>query len=111
MATRQPDRIAMLEAEVTRLEGELRALDRHWARKHHLAVFALLAVPAYFLFGGVVATVIVLCTPALVATQAYLLAVRRVECRQLIDETRRELSYARQLRSGDAPDDGSAALA
>lgn len=96
MASRQPDRTAMLEAEVTRLEGELRMLDRAWSRKHLLAAFGLFAIPAYFLFGGLVAGVVLFCTPALIATQAYLVGVRRYECRQLIDETRRELAYARQ---------------
>lgn len=89
------DRIPLLESEVTRLEHELSILQRQWDRKHLLAFFGLLAIPAYFLFGGLVAGVVVLCTPALVATQAYLLAVRRVECRQLISETKRELELAR----------------
>ena len=104
MATRQPDRIAMLEAEVTRLTGELRMLDRQWSRKHLLAAFGVLTIPAYFLFGGLVATVVLICTPALIATQAYLVGVRRYECRQLIDETRRELAYAQRRASAGTGD-------
>jgi hypothetical protein len=102
VATRQPDRIAMLEAEVTRLHGELRILDRQWSRKHLLAAFGILAIPAYFLFGGVVAAVVLVCTPALIATQAYLVGVRRLECRQLIEETKRELAYAQQRAASAA---------
>lgn len=96
MVTRQPDRIAMLEAELIRLDGELAILNRQWSRKHLLAVFGLLAIPAYFLFGGLVAGVVLFCTPALIATQAYLVGVRRMECRQLIAETHRELARARR---------------
>ncbi len=86
----------MLEAEVTRLNGELALLERQWSRKHLLAVFGLFAIPAYFLFGGLVAAVVLFCTPALIATQAYLVGIRRMECRQLIAETHRELAAAKR---------------
>lgn len=89
------DRIPLLEAEVRRLDDELALLERQWNRKHWLALFALLGIPAYFVFGGLVAFVVVICTPALVGTQAYLLWVRRGECRQLLAETRRDLDTLR----------------
>ncbi|AKF09710.1 hypothetical protein [Sandaracinus amylolyticus] len=88
-------RIPMLQSEVTRLEHELSILERQWHRKHRLAFFALLAIPAYFLFGPLVAGVVLVCTPALIGVQAYLLGVRRMECRQLIAETKRELDAAK----------------
>lgn len=93
-------RIPKLEAEVTRLRGELDTIKRQWSRKHLLAIFGVLAIPAYFLFGPFVAGVVVVCTPALVATQAYLLYVRGIECTQLIEETRREIAL---LRGGAPP--------
>jgi hypothetical protein len=100
MATHQADRIPLLEAEVVRLRSEIVLLERQWSRKHLLAFFGLLAIPAYLIFGGLVAAVVLLCTPALVGTQAYLLGVRRLECRQLIHETEQELAHARSLAPG-----------
>ena len=91
----QSARAPLLEAEVTRLEHELSILEHQWRRKYRLAAFALVAIPTYFLFGGLVAAVVLACTPALIAMQSYLLAVRRAECRQLMKETRRELDFAR----------------
>ena len=88
-------KIAMMEAEIARLRSELATLERQWSRKHLLALFGLAAIPCYFVFGPLIAGVVLVCTPALVATQAYLLYVRRAECVQLIDETRRELAIAR----------------
>lgn len=88
-------RAAVLVEEVARLERELAVLERQWARKHYLSAFALLALPALY-FGGLYAVIVLLCTPALVGTQAYLIGVRRSECRELIREAQRELA---QLRS------------
>jgi hypothetical protein len=82
----------LLEAEVVRLQRELVLLEQQWKKKHWLALFVVAAIPAFFVFGRLVAGIVVLCTPALVATQAYLLAVRRTECRQLIEEAKRELA-------------------
>ena len=94
MSTPDP-RIEKLEAEIVRLQHELEVLQRQWNKKHLLALFGLAAIPAYFLFGPLVAGVVLVCTPALIATQAYLLYVRRAECRQLIVEARREIDYMR----------------
>jgi hypothetical protein len=85
------NRIAMLETEIARLKGELAKLERAWERRYHLAAFGLSAIPTYFLFGSFVAAVVLVCTPALIATQTYLVGVRRIECRQLIEEMTREL--------------------
>lgn len=93
-------RIPLMEAEIERLRAELATLERQWSRKHLLALFGLAAIPCYFLFGPFVAGVVLLCTPALVATQAYLLYVRRAECVQLIAETRSEIAIS---RGGPAP--------
>lgn len=87
----------MMEAEIARLRSELATLERQWARKHLLALFGLAAIPCYFLLGPLIAGVVLVCTPALVATQAYLLYVRRTECAQLIEETSREIAIAQGL--------------
>lgn len=85
----------MLEAEITRLNGELRKLEHAWDHRFRLAAFGLGAIPAYLFFGGLVAIVVLACTPMLIVTQTYLVGVRRVECRQLIDELMSELASAR----------------
>jgi hypothetical protein len=92
-------RAQLLETEVARLEQELALLDRQWTKRPWLLLFALAAIPAYFVFGGEVAAVVLLATPALVAVQSYLLHFRREECRELIAETRRQLAGSREKRS------------
>lgn len=91
-----PARIPILEAELVRLRGELAILERQWARKHLLAGFGLLALPALY-FGALYAVIVLLCTPALVATQAYLIGVLRSECRELIEEAKREIARLRAV--------------
>jgi hypothetical protein len=98
--TPEDPRIPKMEAEIERLRAELATLERQWQRKHLLGLFGLAAIPCYFAFGAFVASVVLVCTPALVATQAYLLYVRRMECVQLIAETRNEIALARR---GPAP--------
>ncbi len=67
-------------------------LDRQWAMKYWLSAFALAAVPVYFFAGGFWAAVTVAMTPALVATQAYLLMIRRSEVAELLREARQTLA-------------------
>ena len=85
------DRRAKLEAEIARLETELLVLHRQWTKKHWLMLFGLLAIPAHLFLGPFFAGIVIVCTPLLVLTQAYLLYVRRAECAQLIDEARYEI--------------------
>lgn len=84
-------RATLLEAEVKRLENELKIIQTQWNKRHFLFGFVVLSIPAYFLFGKVYAVIGVLCTPALYATQSYLLYIRRNECRELISEARRDI--------------------
>lgn len=86
-----PNRASLLEAEVKRLENELKTLRSQWNKRHYLFAFVVLSIPAYFLLGKVYAAICVLCTPALYATQSYLLYVRQNECRELIAEAKRDL--------------------
>jgi len=87
-------RETLLTEELERLKKELAVLDRQWARKHYLGAFGLLAIPAYF-YGVAYTIIVLLCTPALIAVQAYLIGVRRNECRELIAEARGELARLR----------------
>lgn len=95
-------RAAMLEAELVRLQKELGVLQRQWDRKYRLAAFGLLALPAAY-WGLAYSVIFVLCTPALIATQAYLIGVRRNECRELIAEAKRELATLRKKLGSPAP--------
>ena len=86
-----PSRASLLEAEVKRLENELKTLRSQWNKRHYLFAFIVLSIPAYFILGRVYAVIAVLCTPALFATQSYLLYIRQNECRELIAEAKRDL--------------------
>lgn len=97
----------LLRAEIERLGRERVVLERQWAKKYWLSVFALAAVPVYFLAGGFWAVVTVAMTPALVATQAYLLMIRRSEVAELLGEAKHALAAlrgpARSEGDGRAP--------
>ena len=93
----------MLESEVTRLQKELAVLQRQWDQKYRLGAFGLLALPAAY-WGLAYSLIIVLCTPALIATQAYLIGVRRNECRELIGEAKREIAMLRKKLAAKAPE-------
>jgi hypothetical protein len=94
----------LLEAEVERLRAELGVLEQQWKKRYWLALFGLFAIPGMYFFGLPALALGILGTPALVATQSYLLAVRRAECEQLIEESRRAL-----LRLARAADPAGAA--
>ena len=96
-------RLSMLESEVTRLQKELAVLQRQWDQKYRLGAFGLLALPAAY-WGLAYSLIIVLCTPALIATQAYLIGVRRNECRELIGEAKREIAMLRKKLAAKAPE-------
>lgn len=93
-AANADERGALLAAEVERLQKELGILQRQWDRKHLLGLFGLFAIPAYFV-GPAYAVIVLLCTPALIGTQAYLLGVRMSECKELLAEARTELARLR----------------
>lgn len=95
MASADPKRTALLEAELQRLEREHAVLDRQWNRKHWLGGFALLAIPAAY-WGFAYVFMVLLLTPSLIAVQSYLLAVRRNECRELMAEAKHELASLRR---------------
>jgi hypothetical protein len=80
-----------MEREVERLEGEALVLERDWRRVPALMVFALTALPAYWIWGSVAAFYAILCAPCLVITALYLVGVRRAENRQALAELRKQL--------------------
>jgi len=96
--TSNTERADMMVEEIERLKKQLAVLDRQWSQKHYLALFGLLAIPAFFV-GVMYGVIVLLCTPALVVTQAYLVGIRRAECRELIAEARRELAYLRPTKA------------
>lgn len=96
------EREAKLAAELERLQKELAVLERQWSRKHLLGLFGLFAIPAYFV-GPAYALIVIVCTPALIGTQAYLLGVRMAECKELIAETRMELARLRPAAAKTEP--------
>lgn len=83
----------LLEAEIGRLQSEITVLDRQWNRKHWLGLVALAAIPLMIAGAQPMWIVIaVLAAPCLVATQAYLLYVRRRECHELIAQAKRDVT-------------------
>ena len=96
------ERQEILRQEIERLTKELGVLEQQWGKRHYLLLFGLLTIPAYFVFGAPALALGLLATPGLFATQSYLLAVRRTECKQLIDEAKRGI--ARLSRDGVSRD-------
>lgn len=92
MSPRSDEKYRILEAEVVRLERELGVLEAQWGKRQYLLLFGLLAIPGYFWLGPSALALGLIGTPALFATQSYLLAVRKSECVQLIDEAKRSLA-------------------
>ena len=104
MAKDSAERAKLLKAEVVRLEQEIVVLNRQWNQKHWLGAVALIAIPLMILHVEPMWVAIsVIAAPCFVATQAYLLYVRRRECVELIAEARRDLSRvesgARSMRA------------
>ena len=90
------EQLRLLDAEVIRLTREIAVLDRQWERKYRLALIIVLAIPLYFLAGRFWAGIVIVMTPALVATQAYLLTVRRAEARELYAEAKHAAAAIRR---------------
>ena len=79
-----------MDEELARLVEEGAALEREWRRIPYLFAVGALAVPVYFVWGPLVALAVLLATPCLVGTAAYLVGVRRRENRELHAELERE---------------------
>lgn len=80
-----------MRAEIARLIEEDQSLDRDWRRIPYLLAFAVLAAPAYWIWGPLAAIGALLCTPCLLGTAAYLIGVRKREARDLRAELEGEL--------------------
>lgn len=86
MSAQSDEKHRLLSAELVRLEGELGVLEAQWNRRHYLLLFGFLTIPGYLWLGPSALALGLIATPALFATQSYLLAVRKAECVQLIAE-------------------------
>ena len=84
-------RAELIEAEIERLKGEAKTLERDWRRIPFLAAFFLLALPVNWIWGPTASFYAVLCVPCLVATAAYLIGVRKRENRDLLVELEDQL--------------------
>jgi len=92
VAAKEDQRTPLLKAEIIRLESEIEVLNRQWSKKHWLGLVALVAVP--LMIAGVQplwVAIAVIAAPCLVATQAYLLYIRRRECIELIAQAKIDL--------------------
>ncbi|MBC7171759.1 MAG: hypothetical protein H5U40_05000, partial [Polyangiaceae bacterium] len=65
------EKLERIHAEIERLHGSIRSLDRDAKNSKHVLWLCLLAIPAYLLVGGLAATLVVLFTVALLATALY----------------------------------------
>ena len=87
----QAERLKKYEAEVARLEAQLVDLEGRQSRIGRLGIFALLAIPAWVLWGFAWAVVTVILTVALVITAAYLLRTRHEDNERDIADIKRDM--------------------
>lgn len=92
VSPRSDEKHKLLSAEVVRLERELGVLEAQWNKRHYLLLFGFLTIPGYLWLGPSALALGLIGTPALFATQSYLLAVRKSECAQLIAEAKRSIA-------------------
>lgn len=95
-AAEKAERVKKYEAEISRLEAQLVDLDGRLARIPRLGFFAVLAIPAWVLWGFAWAVVSVILTIALIVTGAYLLRTRREDNERDINDIKRDLELLRQ---------------
>ena len=81
-----------LVAEVKRLRGLRSDLDREWRQLRWAAIPSLLAVPAFFLWGPIGSSLVILAVASIVVTAAYLIGVRRKEYEGDIRIVQREIA-------------------
>ena len=98
------EREVLLEHEVRRLGAQLVVLEAQWKKKHWLGLLALAAIPLFvFVPSPMWGIGMLMATPCLVVTQAYLIGMRRAECRELIQQCRRDMQTLRARRSAAPP--------
>jgi len=91
-ASEHAERVKKYEAEIARLEAQLVDLDGRLARIPRLGFFAVLAIPAWVLWGFAWAVVSVILTVALMVTGAYLLRTRREDNERDISDIKRDMA-------------------
>jgi hypothetical protein len=87
-----PRRRDLAVAHIERLKHQRARLQRDWSRIPRLGYSAALAVPAYFVGGLGPALATLLFVPCLLGTAAYLIGVRLVENKQLVEELERAVA-------------------
>lgn len=104
-------RLAKYEAELRRLDELYAELDVLWSKMPRYGWLAVLAPVIWYFKGWGWAVVELLVTAALVATQAYLIGVRRSENRWTYRSVENDLTNLRAeiaaRRGGGGPDSGS----
>ncbi|MCB9599645.1 MAG: hypothetical protein H6722_06985 [Sandaracinus sp.] len=81
-----------LVAEVARLRKLRKDLDREWRGLRWSAIPTLLAIPAFFLWGVIGSSLVILGVGSIVVTAAYLILVRRKEYEGDIRIVQREIA-------------------
>jgi Flp pilus assembly protein TadB len=95
-AAEQRERVKKYEAEIERLKAQLVDLDARQQRIPRLGAFAVLALPAWYLWGFAWAVVTLVLTVALVLTAAYLLRTRHEDNERDIADIERDLKLLRE---------------
>lgn len=81
-----------LVAEVKRLRGLRADLDREWRQLRWSVIPTFLAIPAFFVWGPIGSSLVILAVASIVVTAAYLILVRRKEYEGDIRIVQREIA-------------------
>lgn len=100
-----------LVAEVKRLRGLRADLDREWRQLRWSVIPTLLAIPAFFVWGPIGSSLVILAVASIVVTAAYLILVRRKEYEGDIRIVQREIAILDRDASGSGSALGSATSA
>ncbi len=100
-----------LVAEVKRLRGLRADLDREWRQLRWSVIPTVLAIPAFFVWGPIGSSLVILAVASIVVTAAYLILVRRKEYEGDIRIVQREIAILDRDASGSGSALGSATSA
>jgi hypothetical protein len=105
-----PDRVSdedeaqreRLVREVKRLRGLRADLDREWRNLRWSVIPMALAIPAFFMWGVIGSSLVILAVLSIVVTAAYLIGVRRREYEGDIRIVQREIAILDHRHAADA---------